>query len=39
MTKSSVVYDVEFYLESDDSDNDIYDDDGDYFQAESQITQ
>ena len=31
--------DVEFHLESDDSDNDIYNDDCDEFKAESQITQ
>ena len=31
---------VEFYLESNDADNDVYDDDdGDKFEAESQITQ
>ena len=29
----------EFHPESDDSDNDVYDDDGDEFEAESQITQ
>ena len=31
--------DVEFHLESDDSGNDVYDDDGDEFEVESQITQ
>ena len=31
--------DEEFNFESDNSDNDIYDDDGDEFEAESQITQ
>ena len=31
--------DVKFHLESDDSDNDVNDDDGDEFEAESQITQ
>ena len=31
--------DVEFHLESDDSHNDIYDDDCDEFKAESQIIQ
>lgn len=32
-------FDVEFHLEVDDSDNDIYDNGGDEFEAESQITQ
>ena len=31
--------DVKFHFESDDSDNDVNDDDGDEFEAESQITQ
>ena len=31
--------DVEFHLESDDSGNDVHDDDGDEFEVESQITQ
>ena len=31
--------DLEFHLVSDDSANDVYDDDGDDFEAESQITQ
>ena len=30
--------DVKFHLESDDSDNNVNDDDGDEFEAESQIT-
>ena len=30
--------DVEFRLESDDSDNDVYDDDDDEYEAKSQIT-
>ena len=31
--------DVEFHLKSDNSDYDVYDDDGDEFEAESLITQ
>ena len=38
-TDEALEDDVEFHLEGDDSDNDVYDDDGDKFEAERQITQ
>ena len=39
LTKSLKMIILEFHLVSDDSANDVYDDDGDDFKAESQITQ